>query len=330
MKKFVSFIWFVLWCGQAFTQLRPVVPVFTFSTDKDLRSPKYLAEYLTHNNTSDKEKVQSIFSWITANISYRVREKNRERNADNIEITDDFGDSLYLSKSTDEIIAEKVLKKRSAYCDGYSRLFKTLCNYAGIQCEVVSGYARTGLSVKRSGFNPNHKWNVVKIDSSWNLIDVTWASGYISQGEFVQRYDAFYYLTPPQAFIKDHLPEDLKWTLLTDPPVAKEFKQSPFIYNAFSQYDIVSYKPATGFIDAQIGDTLAFEIQTYNRSNALQILPLYETINDQVVNDSTVRKYDTGSLQNLRQSFTVVPGLNWVYVVYNHEAVLRYRINIKG
>ncbi|MEO7800824.1 MAG: transglutaminase domain-containing protein [Ginsengibacter sp.] len=326
MKRFACIICLV-WCvGNAYAQTQPSIPAFTFSSEKDLQSPKYLAEYLTHNNTSEKEKVQSIFSWITNNISYRVRERNYK----DIEITDDFGDSLYMSKSTDEIIAEKVLKKQSAYCDGYSRLFKILCNYAGLQCEVISGYARIGSNIKRKGFNPNHKWNAVKIDSTWNLVDVTWASGYVSSGEFVQRYDPFYYLTPPQAFVKDHLPEDLKWSLLEEPPVPKEFKQSPFEYNAFNQYNIVSYKPATGFIDAKIGDTLAFEIQTYNSSKTLQILPDFETTKDYEVNDSTVRKFDTGALQNLRQYYTVVPNSGWIYVVYNNEAVLRYRINIKG
>lgn len=325
MRRFACIILISFLCHSTFGQQLPAGSTFTFSSEKDLQSPKYLAEYLTHNNTSDKEKVQSIFSWITNNITYRVRQ-----NYADIEITDDFGDSLYLTKSTDEIIAEKVLKKRSAYCDGYSRLFKTLCNYAGLQCEVISGYARTGSNIKRTGFNPNHKWNVVKIDSTWNLVDVTWASGYVSNGEFVQRYDPFYYLTPPQSFIKDHLPEDLKWSLLADPPVPREFKQSPFEYNAFSQYDIVGYKPATGFIDAKVGDTLAFEIQTYNRSTALQILPDYETTKEYEVNDSTVRKFDTGALQNLRQSYTVVPNSGWIYIVYNNEAVLRYRINVKG
>jgi transglutaminase/protease-like cytokinesis protein 3 len=329
MKQLACITIFVFISNFIFSQGQRAGVNFTFSSEKDLLSPKFLSEYLTHAGTTENEKVRAIFNWITDNISYRVKDRNRYRNYQNIEISDDFGDSVYLSKSTDEIIAEKVLKKRSAYCDGYARLFKTLCDFAGIKSEVVSGYAKTNSSVKVTGFNPNHKWNAVRIDSVWYLLDATWASGYTTMdGEFVQRYDPYYFLTSPQTFIKDHYPEDPTWTLMSDPPTAKEFRISPFKHDAFSHFDIVGYKPSSGIIEARIGDTIVFEIETFNRSKDFSIFPVFA--NPHIENDSTVSKFQTGQLQKLQQRYTVLPGNNWLFVVYNNEAVLRYRLNVKG
>ena len=48
------------------------------------------------------------------------------------------------------------------------------------------------------------------------MIDATWGSGYISYyGGFVQKLDERYFLSPPQIFGEDHLPEDPRWSLLS-------------------------------------------------------------------------------------------------------------------
>ena len=37
-----------------------------------------------------------------------------------------------------EHVAEIVLRRRTAVCDGYTKLFKALCDHAGVQNEIIS------------------------------------------------------------------------------------------------------------------------------------------------------------------------------------------------
>ena len=78
----------------------------------------------------------------------------------------------------DERVARIVLKRKQTVCAGYARLFKTLCDFAGIKSEIITGYAKTNLMSSRQ-FKCNHNWNAVLIDSNWYLLDATWASGYL-------------------------------------------------------------------------------------------------------------------------------------------------------
>jgi transglutaminase/protease-like cytokinesis protein 3 len=189
-------------------------------------TPQELAHKLTAPYKTEMDKVRSIFSWIADNISYNVR-PSFNRNAP--PVYDDPNDTAAL-KPLSERVAEGVLIKRVAFCDGYARLFKTLCDYSGITSELITGYGKTS-NKKRTdlNFRSNHRWNAVMIDSTWHLLDVTWASGYISSAssDFVRRMDDKYFLSPPEVFIKDHYPEDVKWTLLPSPPAFKDYLNAP-------------------------------------------------------------------------------------------------------
>jgi transglutaminase/protease-like cytokinesis protein 3 len=124
-----------------------------------------------------------------------------------------------------ELVAEDVLKKRTAFCYGYSRFFKCLCDYADIPCEIINGYGRGDVHQVGKNFRTNHSRNAVKLDSNWYLIDVTWASGYFTynNNQFIKHFDDQYFLTLPEQFALDHFPDDLKWSLLQQPPASENF-----------------------------------------------------------------------------------------------------------
>src|SRR4051812_46168033 len=192
----------------------------------DEPTPDSLALKLTSQYGTDLEKVRSIFSWITQHIAYNTGIYNRSKSS--VRYVDAPLDTVTVWKSGLEMTAQKVLDRRIAVCEGYAKLFKTLCDYSGIRSELVYGYAKCFME-RSDKFRTNHTWNAVLIDSSWQLLDVTWASGYITFGnEFVQRTDESYFLTAPKQFILDHYPEDLRWTLLDHPPPLREFQFSPF------------------------------------------------------------------------------------------------------
>jgi transglutaminase/protease-like cytokinesis protein 3 len=135
-----------------------------------------LAKQLAALGNTDKEKVRAIFRWITENIEYNVRPIGRKKNTPAL-FYEEPDDSSKALPSLNERVAAKVLYKGVAFCEGYSRLFKTLCDHAGIKAEIIYGYARTNNNRR---FGVNHTWNAVYIDGTWHLLDVTWASGFVT------------------------------------------------------------------------------------------------------------------------------------------------------
>src|SRR6188508_2593557 len=217
-----------------------------------------LAKQLASLGKTDREKVRAIFRWITEHIDYNVIPIGRGKKKPH-SFYNEPDDSSAALPSLNERVAAKVLHTGVAFCEGYSRLFKTLCDHAGIKAEVIYGYARTNSNRR---FAVNHAWNSVYIDSTWYLLDVTWASGVISYGnEYIRQYNDFYFLTPPSDFIRDHYPEDLQWTLLTDPPVYHEYGQNPFRYSGYIKAGVNSYFPAKGVIEVAVGDTIVIELK---------------------------------------------------------------------
>lgn len=296
-------------------------------------TPDSLSRMLTNDYKTDRDKVASIFRWITENISYNVRPYyNATRlSAKHLYEDDDTGALKPLS----ERVAIEVLKKRIALCDGYARLFKTLCDYAGIRSEVITGYANGGMSSRRLKFTSNHRWNAVYLDSSWHLLDVTWAAGYItySANDFIQEYNHHYFLTPAEVFIRDHYPEELQWTLLPKPPAVSEFKYSPFKNNAFIKFGIESYKPQPGIIEAQQGDTIQIELQTSNAQKRLFVVdtPYIDSaiIARAALPDSVRPKYTVSGNRVFCEYVVASPDVQWLHVIFNDEVILRYKLNIR-
>jgi hypothetical protein len=282
-----------------------------------------LARQLASLGKSDREKVRAIFRWITEHIDYNVTPFGQRKNVTR-QFYKESEDSSLALPPLNERIAAKVLNTGVAFCEGYSRLFKTLCDHAGIRAEVIYGYARTNSNRR---FAVNHTWNSVFIDSSWYLLDVTWASGFVTYGnQYIRQYNDFYFLTHPDEFIREHYPEDLQWTLLKDPPVYREYGQSPFRYSGYIKAGVSSYFPARGVIDVAVGDTIAIELKASKevRNFFVSESPVPDTT--QLVEISPV----ISSNQKLvfKYNITTTTG-EWLYVFCNEELALRYKLNVK-
>ena len=280
-----------------------------------------LATQLAALGHSDREKVRAIFRWIAEHIDYNMIVFNRTKK--NVPLFyEEPGDSNAALPPLNERVAAKVLYRKVAFCDGYARLFKTLCDHAGIESEIIFGYARNNISKK---FAVNHTWNAVYLDSAWYLLDVTWASGFVSySNEYIKQYNDFYFLTPPDQFIRDHYPEDLRWTLLSDPPVYREFVQSPFRYPGFLKAGVTSHFPVRGVIDAAVGDTIRIELKTKRELTNLYVSssPVFDTI--QLLTKPVLNN------ESMSFKYAIVPGTGeWLYVFCNEELTLRYKLNLR-
>jgi hypothetical protein len=289
-----------------------------------------LAKKLSAPYPTELEKTRAIFSWIAQHIAYNTGIYNMGKGYRQVKYVSDPADTIS-AKSATEQTAERVLRRRIAVCDGYAKLFKTLCDYAGVESEVIVGYGKCYLE-KDEKFRTNHTWNAVRIDSAWHLLDVTWASGFITyNNEFVPHMDESYFLTPPQQFILDHYPEDLRWSLLEHPPTLKEFRFSPFKYKSYIKYGIVSASPSNGTIEAAVGDTIRIELKVKDASKDILIAadPLF---------DSTIMELSPASvflqpvMENNKAVYTYVveaEGTEWIHLLYNRDPVLRYKLNTR-
>jgi transglutaminase/protease-like cytokinesis protein 3 len=180
-----------------------------------------LASYLIKPARTEREKVRALYRWVAENINYDVQS--------------------YLMKYNKQRSIQQILSERSTVCDGYSRLMAELAKAIDIEMVQVIGYSK-GYDYKigdRFDGNPNHAWNAVKMNGRWYLLDVTWGAGYIDEdNRFIKRFQDHYFLTPPESFILDHLPQDERWQLIDQPITLKEFENGLFLRPAFFQYGL--------------------------------------------------------------------------------------------
>lgn len=292
-------------------------------------TPAELAQQLTLSCTTDVQKVRAIFYWITDNIAYRTKPVRSRRRTSPV-IIEETNDTAAL-KPLDERVAENVLEDRVAVCDGYARLFKTLCSYSGLQAEVINGFARTETTKRIQRFRPNHSWNAVMIDSVWQLLDVTWASGYISWhgNEFVRLLDEQYFLSSPEQFIREHYPDDMRWTLMDDPPLMAEFRHSPFKQKSFTKYAITSYSPEKGIIEVAQGDTVVIELETASAEKDRRISS--DPFLDTTIYTTPISALLVPLMQERKIVYTYIadrPAVQWLYILYNDDIILRYKLKV--
>lgn len=292
-------------------------------------TPEELAPLLTRDYATELEKVRAIFSWITHHIAYNTGIITRRASSSRYSF--DPSDTVSIWRTANEMTALRVMFRRTAVCEGYARLFKTLCDYAGIRSEIISGYARCHMDGPLK-FRTNHSWNAVMIDSAWHLLDLTWASGYIDfSNEFVRQIDESYFLTSPEVFIRDHYPEDLRWALLENAPVPGEFRKSPYRYKSFVKYSIRSYFPSGGIIEAAVGDTIKFELELsdIDKDRKISADPFFDSSFLTGMPASVFLQPIAGKDKMVYSFIVDSPETEWIHLFYNDDLVLRYKFNIK-
>lgn len=169
-----------------------------------------LADSLTISLHTPIEQARVFYMWIAHNVRYDIKKFN--------------------SPDWSVKPAAKTMKSKRGICGDYSTLFKALCDYAKIECVIISGDGRDFNRPYRGRQNNPHAWNAIKIEGNWYLIDVTWGAGYVRDGtKFVRQPAAGYFMTPPTWFALNHLPNEEKWQLIEAPISAKAFAEQPMI-----------------------------------------------------------------------------------------------------
>jgi transglutaminase/protease-like cytokinesis protein 3 len=224
-----------------------------------------LAIKLTTGLTNDRQKVDAIFYWVIDNIEYDYESLSKPRPYPEFNIEPTF-DTVEYHRLYNESVANFVLQRKKGICDGYSRLFKSLCNNAGIQCEIVNGKTKDPLS---NHLMP-HAWNAVKINNKWYLVDTTWASGH-GFDTFTKERDLFYYLTPPELLFLNHYPDDQRWTLMDKSYNLEKFQQSPIEDIRVIKNGLKNFYPKNKTITIQKGQLITVWLEFDKSANSFPI-----------------------------------------------------------
>lgn len=239
-----------------------------------------LAHQLTKPFADDILKARAIFMWITNNIAYDYKYYNRHADSGQDPVifdcpSDDSLACVIKEKVWENAYINKALDHKKAVCQGYAMLFKRMCEIAGLHAEVIPGYTRTEYYEVGTPGELDHAWNALQLNGKYYLLDPTWAAGYCGQYDdgrlksFVQDFNEYYWLSPPEEFAKNHFPEDSKWVLL--PKFTKElFAANPY-YEPGYVADIHLVTPASGIIKAKRGDTIRFKVKFSGDIRQLQI-----------------------------------------------------------
>ncbi|MCB0698415.1 MAG: hypothetical protein H6551_11955 [Chitinophagales bacterium] len=208
-----------------------------------------LADYLCESLSSDKDKANIIFNWVTHNISFDIKAaKDPERTP----------------KS-----AQDVLKNKKGAADEYAELYKELCLAAGLEAVTVHGYIKQWYYDRGDSlYMPLYGWCAVSIDRRWELVDpaagaghVTYTPGWLRKqlnrfskekvlfsktGEFEFNYSPEYFMIDPLIARFKRVPADPIWQLTEEPMPMSVFLSGDSLIMNYNQshYYRVDNRPA--------------------------------------------------------------------------------------
>lgn len=110
---------------------------------------RIIASFAFDENTTDYEKVKTIYAYVYDNVSYYTPHRRKP--------------DYHLATT-----AYSALFKHSAVCQGYCVLMYRLLRECGVSTRIIAG---TGYL---DDWEEYHSWNIVEIDGKYYNLDVTW------------------------------------------------------------------------------------------------------------------------------------------------------------
>lgn len=192
------------------------------------RSPQSVGRYLAARITDRYELAKAVHDYVADRVAYDV--------------------PSYRARTYPPQDADTVFRTRLSVCAGYSALFEAIARAAGLEVVTIVGRAR---GVVRDGMGEGHAWNAVRLDNQWRLIDTTWDAGYVDATSFHKRFSTMYFLTPPEAFVPRHWPDEARWQLITPAKTEGEYLRMPLLRPDFVANGLTLLEPTRGEIDVR-------------------------------------------------------------------------------
>lgn len=251
MKKFLLFLWLIFGVSVCFGAVDySAIDSFAenappLKTNTGL--PK-LVNYLVKSYKSDVAKARVLLAWIVYNIDYdsaRLKRITDGKEPQDIEISlnveeDPRTGELVLRHGDLKILhtedtIQRTLQTRKGICKDIARLYHHMCQLAGLETEIVNGYACE--QTQEIQTSEAHMWNAIKINGMWYFVDPTFAlRGRIiyvndqSEAKMVERQlrqgrdvdkmkgvkkvvDNKWFLIDKEKIIQTHFPFERRWQL---------------------------------------------------------------------------------------------------------------------
>jgi len=159
------------------------VDEIALSYGSGISDAKVLATHISDDFKNQTDQARALFIWLTHHIDYNINELNY--GATNYSLRYSSKEELEQKiRARDLEIIHKTLQEKRAVCEGYSMVFKEVCDILNIRCEIISGYSRSPFSqIGKLPLSGKHAWNAVYINNQWKLIDTTWGAGYSRDSE---------------------------------------------------------------------------------------------------------------------------------------------------
>ena len=185
--------------------------------------------------------------------------------------------------------------------DEFLILYKEIFNFAGVKSEIVPGY------LKRKGYKvgdslSRHKWiALICPESKMLLIDPLLCVGSVNEvGEYVPDFKPYYFLTLPEFFVQNHLPEEEKYQMIRKTMNVKEFTRRPLVsfedfYQNVFKFNINLQNFFTPEIKCTTNETtLKFQMEAI-------LLEMKCTLNGKLVDEEVARLTDN----NLKNNYCI-------------------------
>lgn len=220
-----------------------------------------LADKIKTDFSREDEKARAIFTWIALHVKYDLAGAKAIATK---------GPVAYSYSSMEEKLrkeyefrlgmAEKAFKSKKAVCQGYSSLFRALCEMTGLKCMDITGTSKVQpMDIGKLPKASDHMWNAVKIGDDWKLVDVTWGAGSVdgNTGKFMQRFNDAYFFTSPELFFLNHFPDDKRQMMLSK--TEQEFADLPLFYGEYLRSDYELLFPEKGILSMAGANVIPFK-----------------------------------------------------------------------
>jgi len=221
----------------------------------------------TKYSLNEAESAYLVYKWLSENIKYDCY---------------NFVHNLY------NYDVESSYSNGEGVCYHFSSLFYYMCESLGLEAILEEGYSKGASYVIGTVPSINHDWNVVKIDSIYYLIDVTWGSGTCNGGEtYTKKFTDFYFCPPPEAFIRRHLPLNNKWQLLPNIITLKQFTEFNRLSTAFFKNNFKTISPDLQIIEVAGKSKITLTYDKSNKNLGVKSKLFYKQGNDLVEQNNT-------------------------------------------
>ncbi len=201
---------------------------------QEINNAKGITSRIIDDSMTQVEKVKAIHDWLVNNVEY------------------DMENLMNGTLPDEDYTAEGLFKNRKAVCDGYSKAFMQMAQYAGFDVIIV-----TGVGYNSTGSAETHAWNQIKVDGNWYNIDVTWDDPVFTSETSFDNLVYDYFLVPDSKFNRDHQADQGQTRYRCTAPQPLENITGDVLENELASHEDWFYCETTDEVKAVAADILA-------------------------------------------------------------------------